>query len=146
MYTEPTQAYYDKKRYQNNRSAMNILKKKIVIAEPESHATVDTSELNMLRNLTDEQMLARKQRKVMEAERPIQLNQHQNSNSIKRALMEDRGVGAAKPKMSNRGADHDGFAFVAALQKNRSSNMILGREAGVPSTEQKPAKGGRAHP
>ena len=49
-------------------------------------------------------------------------------------------------KLSNRGADHDGFAFVAALQKNRSSNIIdriLDRDAGVPSTEQKPVKVGR---
>ena len=86
--------------------------------------------------------MAKKQRKLMEAERPIQLNQHQNSNSIKKALAEDRGS-----KLSNRGADHDGFAFVAALQKNRSSNIldrIYDRDAGVPSTDQKPIKVGRA--
>ena len=83
--------------------------------------------------------MAKKQRKLMEAERPIQLNQHQNSNSIKRALAEDRGS-----KLSR--ADHDGFAFVAALQKNRSSNVldrIFDRDAGVPSTGQKPVKVGR---
>ena len=33
---------------------MNISKKKFVIVEPENHATVDTSELNMIRNLTEE--------------------------------------------------------------------------------------------